>query len=208
MIVVRNGVEVLLGRRSAGHVFMPERYVFPGGAVDRGDGRVQQHYKLRPVVHNKLQRSCSAPRASALAMAAIRETWEETGLLIGKRLPSPLTTRSLHWQSFFATGYAPALDELDYVARAITPPGAPRRFDARFFLVDAVHAHGTLVGNGELEDLAWIPLDEALDVPLAGVTRLVMMLLKARLTDAAAQPADHTVPFYRELGGRSWIEHH
>jgi len=207
MIVVRDGTEILLGRRSTKHVFMPDWYVFPGGAVDRGDARVPSLLDLHPAVRAKLERACSPARARALAMAAIRETFEETGLIIGKRVDHPLTTRSEHWREFYAAGYVPALDELDFSARAITPIGPPRRFDARFFTVDACHAHGALGGNGELEDLRWIPIDEVFEMPLASVTRLVLMLLRERLAASDGPPVDHPVPVFREIGRRHVVEH-
>jgi 8-oxo-dGTP pyrophosphatase MutT (NUDIX family) len=208
LILVRDGREVLLGKRSSHHIFMPERYVFPGGRVDPGDARVARPFSLRRAVQAKLERTCSAPRASALAMAAVRETFEETGLVVGRPADEPLRTRSRHWRPFFATGHAPALDRLDYVARAITPPGRVRRFDARFFLVDARHAQGELRGNGELEDLAWVPLVEVERLPLASITRLVLQLLQHRLARSAPEEIAERVPLYRQLYGSELIEHH
>jgi 8-oxo-dGTP pyrophosphatase MutT (NUDIX family) len=153
--MVRDNREVLLGVRSAGHVFMPHMYVFPGGRVDAGDARVACPRKLRPEVLARLTASCSPARARALAMTAVRETFEETGLVLGHRVRTPPATRSAGWQPFFGAGFVPALDRMDYVARAITPPNEVRRYDARFFLVDADHMSGELRGNGELEDLHW-----------------------------------------------------
>ena len=70
--------------------------------------------------------------ARALALAAIRETFEETGLAIG--VPdhgAPGKPPPGAWSRFAATGVTPALDAIDFLAGAITPPGRPRRFDAR-----------------------------------------------------------------------------
>ena len=83
------------------------------------------------------------PRSSAfkakVAVAAVRETYEETGLLLGRLIAGRLE---------------PALSGLDHIVRAITPTDSPIRFHARFFLADIASASGTLRGNGELLDLA------------------------------------------------------
>ena len=205
LIIVRNQREVLLGVRSAGHVFMPHMYVFPGGRVDAGDARVPCPVALRPEVEGKLLQSTTAARARALAMTAVRETFEETGLLVGTACDYPLRTRSPHWQPFFARNIAPALDKLDYVARAITPPNRVRRYDARFFMVDAKHVTGELVGNGELEDLRWVTLPAARRLALSPITELVLNLLERRLTGVPEDPGK--IPFYHELNGKELIDY-
>lgn len=192
LIIMRNQREVLLGLRSAAHIFMPQVYVFPGGRVDSGDGRVPSPFQLRADVISRLTRSCSPARARSIAMAAVRETFEETGLIVGHRRDTNLRSRSPHWSPFFDTGYVPALDRLDYVARAITPPGQVRRYDARFFLVDAQHLDGELNGNGELEDLQWIDLDKVSSLKLSPITAWVLSLLDQRLR--GAEPGDDLIP--------------
>jgi 8-oxo-dGTP pyrophosphatase MutT (NUDIX family) len=138
-------------------------------------------------------------------MTAVRETFEETGLILGRRAPVAIQTRSPSWKPFFDTGFAPALDRLDYVARAITPPQRVRRFDARFFLVDADHLHGELVGNGELEDLHWAPIGETGRLKLSPITALILELLQDRLTGRA--PAGDAIPFFRYRHGKDSIEY-
>ncbi len=206
LILIRDGREVLLGRRSAKHVFMPDRFVFPGGRVDPGDGRVPQPVKLRTAVEEKLTRGCTTHRAGALAMAAVRETFEETGLLLGHPCDSPPTTRSTHWRGFYSRGYVPALDCMDYVARAITPPGRVRRFDARFFLADAARAQGSLRGNGELEELAFVPLDEVQELPLAIVTSMLFELLREELRQNPESITTSQIPFLRSTRGAASLQ--
>lgn len=203
LIIVREQREVLLGVRSAGHVFMPHVYVFPGGRVDAGDSRVASPTSLRPGVLQRLLGNASESRARALAMTAVRETFEETGLILGRTCPAGLTTRSPSWKPFFDTGFAPALDHLDYVARAITPPGRVRRFDARFFIADARHLHGELRGNGELEDLHWVALSEAGKLKLSPITRWILQLLQDRLTGEGF--SGDPVPVFRQLNGKESI---
>jgi 8-oxo-dGTP pyrophosphatase MutT (NUDIX family) len=202
---VREQREVLLGVRSAGHVFMPHLYVFPGGRVDPGDARVPCPRPLRSEVEKKLLRSTSAARARALAMTAVRETFEETGLMLGERSGIPIRSRSPHWKPFFELDQVPALDRLDYVARAITPPNRVRRYDARFFMVDAKHVRGELSGNGELEDLRWVDLKAAHRLALSPITELVLNLLARRIS--GAPDSVEKIPFFRQLNGKELIEY-
>ena len=197
LIIIRDDREVLLGVRSARHVFMPHMYVFPGGRVDVGDGRVAQPIRLRPAVSEKLERDVSAHRAGAIAMAAVRETFEETGLILGAASETPAASRSPAWQPFFATGLVPALDKLDYVARAITPPNNVRRYDAHFFLCDARHLSGELKGNGELEDLHWVNIAQANRLHLSPVTRMMLEVLAERLASTSGEEVGEEVVFYR-----------
>ena len=205
LIILKEEREVLLGVRTAHHVFMPHCYVFPGGRVDPGDSRVKSPFELRTHVEAQLIESVTPARARGLAMAAVRETFEETGLLLGATPATAIRTRSPHWQPFYQTGLVPALDKLDYFARAITPPRMVRRFDARFFTVDARYVSGELKSNGELEDLHWIDLTEVETLNLAPITRLVLQLLRQRLEDNEGT-AD-TLQLYRDLNRKEFVDH-
>lgn len=161
LVVLRRagfGWEALMGLRGARHRFMPNRLVFPGGAVDPNDNAALVAAELRPATLALLQRAASPALARALAVAAARELEEETGLTLG---------------------VPPDLSGLRYLCRALTPAGNPVRFDARFLVVDSGHVGGTLAGSGELEGLRWYGLDEALALDLALVTREVMLQLVA-----------------------------
>jgi 8-oxo-dGTP pyrophosphatase MutT (NUDIX family) len=80
----RNGtLEVLMGRRHRNHVFMPHAYVFPGGRVDPVDAALQPASPLAADVQARLERAANPTRARAIAAAAVRETFEEAGLLLG-----------------------------------------------------------------------------------------------------------------------------
>lgn len=206
LIILRNRREVLMGVRSHRHAFLPHHYVFPGGRVDAGDARVAAPIALRPEVASRLCRAASPARARALAMAAVRETWEETGLLLGEPVERPLSTRSPGWRPLFQQNVVPALHRLDYLARAITPPGQVRRFDARFFLVDADHVQGELRGNGELEDLHWVDLRDTGHLPVISITELVLALLRRQLGLEADSVRDAAL--YRRLEGVELVEHH
>jgi 8-oxo-dGTP pyrophosphatase MutT (NUDIX family) len=148
-----------MGRRAGRHRFVPHHYVFPGGRVDRRDFGAQTRSPLRDDVQEKLCASCSPRLAHALAVAAARETWEETGLALGEVSHGVLR---------------PELGALDYVLRAITPPQSPIRFHARFFAVEAGRLSGKLEGNGELLDLAWRPVEACLRLPIVDVTEFLL----------------------------------
>jgi 8-oxo-dGTP pyrophosphatase MutT (NUDIX family) len=197
-------IEVLMGERHGGHAFMPNRYVFPGGRVDPDDWKVRDAGALKPHVAARLAKACPPSRARALAAAAIRETFEETGLIIGKPDPMPDRPVPEGWKHFFATGHAPALDVLDYVLRAVTPPYRPRRFNARFFIADATHAQGQIKGSGELLDLRWLPVEDALKLELPRITEIVLERLAEIVQRYPGQ--DHPVALFRYLRGQHLVE--
>lgn len=205
VLVERGGSEprVLMGLRHHGHVFMPNRYVFPGGRVDPADSRVVPATPLRPDVAARLGRACSPARARALGVAAIRETYEETGLMLAK--PAPVAAPGSLWDpwpAFAARGLAPALDCLDYLLRAVTPPKRPRRFNARFFVADAAAVQGQIRGNGELEDLQWVTITRALGLPIPPITQAVLRFVARRLLEAPVVDHQAPVPVYRQRYGR------
>ncbi|MEN3950181.1 NUDIX hydrolase [Iodidimonas sp. SYSU 1G8] len=208
LLIIRGGEEVLMGVRSAKHAFMPNKYVFPGGRVDRADGMVPRPVDLQPGVAAKLERAASPARARALAMAAVRETFEEAGMLLAAEHDTRIRTGSPHWKPFYASGLVPALDKLEYIARAITPPGRPRRFDTRFLMVDADHLRGSVYGNGELLDLKWVKLKDAQSLDLPNITRLVIEIARRRLEDGEHRSEDGMIPFVRTVNRRHIIGDH
>lgn len=180
LILVRGGREVMMGQRSKGHVFMPDKWVFPGGRVDPQDARAKAATELTPETEALLKLGGVIRRAPrAYALAATRETLEETGLVLGG--PE-----------------GPELDKLQFVARAITPPYRPRRFDARFFLADAetVLASFEPVAGEELLHTKWFSLDDAERLDLPSITRFVLKEVRQRLAGQAVEP-----PFLRFLRG-------
>lgn len=211
MVVRRDGREprVLMGKRAASHKFMPNKFVFPGGKVDAADARILPPHDLHPEVMKRLLRGCSATRARALALAAIRETYEETGLVIGEPDTPTLKSRSQHWSEFLRHGINPRLDVLHLIARAITPPYRNRRFDARFFMIDAEHIQGEVherpQGSGELLDLHWVELSRAQHMDqLPHVTKVVLQELERRLREDAGYEASG--PFMYTRRGKSVVE--
>jgi 8-oxo-dGTP pyrophosphatase MutT (NUDIX family) len=207
IILDRSGGEpkILFGRRHQGHAFLPGKYVFPGGRVERADARMAAASELDPAVERALLQEMRRPsrsRARAMALAAIRETYEETGLMIGTRNKgAPVATTSRLWADFAAAAISPDLEALHFIARAITPPRRARRFDTRFFAIDAEaiaqRRDGVVGPDSELTDLVWVPLTEAPALGLMTVTLVVLEELTARI--AAGMPRDLPVPFYRMM---------
>jgi 8-oxo-dGTP pyrophosphatase MutT (NUDIX family) len=197
---------VLLGRRRHDLAFMPGRYVFPGGRVDPSDRQVAVEHDLAPGnIENLLvamKGNRSPGRARALALAAVRETFEEAGILIGAPLAPPSPPKAPAWQKFFSLGFRPALTQLTFFARAITPPGRPRRYDTRFFCVAAeAISHKVASADGELSDLEWHSLEQARALDLPNITRVVLEDLGERIAAGALHKCDVPVPFYHRRNG-------
>jgi 8-oxo-dGTP pyrophosphatase MutT (NUDIX family) len=209
IVLDRTGAEpkVMMGRRHDRHKFMPGKFVFPGGRVEAYDGRMPTLGAFTPEMERRLLahvRRPTAAKARALALAALRETSEETGVVIGRRDGQAITIPGEGWKPFADAGVSPDLSSLHFIARAITPPRRPRRFDTRFFAVDAKSiAHrfdGTVGPDGEFDDLVWIPLSEARQLDLPTITVVMLEELEARI--AAGLESDQPVPFYRMIRGR------
>ncbi|MEM1130316.1 MAG: NUDIX hydrolase [Pseudomonadota bacterium] len=188
--------EVLMGMRGAQAAFMPSKFVFPGGALDPGDHAVPLSGLPDGRCMARLRDDTDGDPARALVAAAIRETWEETGLILGARetWPDPPSD----WQGFASAGFRPSGAGLRFVFRAITPPGRPRRFDARFFLADADRVRNDIddfsAASDELSALQWIPLGDVRQFDLPFITEVVLAEIATLV--GHSDPPD-TVPFFR-----------
>ncbi len=209
ILVDRSGAEpkVLLGRRHERHRFLPGKFVFPGGRVEitdrlmptaapldhRDAARLMQHVKR-----------ASLAKAAAFALAAIRETYEEAGLMVGNQRPGPIVHPPGPWQPFGDAGVLPDLSAVHFIARAITPPKRPLRFDSRFFAADASaiarRVDGFVGPDKELVELVWLPISEARRLDIPAITVIALEELQDRI--AAGMSHDHPVPFYRMLHKR------
>ncbi len=171
-----NGLSILMGRRPPKSRFIPDAFVFPGGKVDPEDWQVEPTQPLEPQVEAALRATtkCTKAKARALANAAIRETFEETGLMLAERSRRTPSAVPGSWQTFEDQGLAPNHQVFRCIARAITPPNSPIRFHARFLTASAEATTGTLRATTELLDLAWYPLVEALKLPIIDVTEAVL----------------------------------
>lgn len=210
IILDRQGKQpkVLMGRRHDGHKFMPGKFVFPGGRIEAGDRQMVVAGALHPFCEMRLMSRVTRPslsRGRALALAAIRETFEETGLMLGsKDYGPPEFVPEGPWSAFGQEGVFPELDMLQFVARAITPPNRPKRFDTRFFAVDADAIAGEMPGvvgpDAELVEIKWVNLADARRLDLPNITHVILGEIEARI--AAGFEPELPVPFYYERHGK------
>lgn len=202
ILIDRSGAEpkVLMGRRHSGLKFMPGKFVFPGGRIEPSDALMPSVGELDPRAAAKLAQriDASVPAARAFALATIRETCEETGLLLGQKRETPPSVPNEEWQPFAAAAIHPDLSQFHFVARAITPPKRPKRFDTRFFTADAQavghRIDGVVSPDSELVELVWIPLPEAKTLDIPTITSVVLEELDARIADGLGH--DLPVPYY------------
>src|SRR5262249_36593108 len=203
ILIDRTGSEprVLFGKRHESHAFMPGMFVFPGGGYDAIDGRMHAVGRLDVLTARRLlagSPKINATRARGLALAAIRETSEETGLLIGQRDPRPLEVPSPAWEPFREAGVHPDIGALFLIARAITPPGRPRRFDARFFVADresvAAELPNVIGPDAEFVELKWLSLADARGEKLPAITKVILEELESRVR--AGFPKEQPVSFF------------
>jgi len=205
IVVDRTGKEpkVLMGQRHMDSAFMPGMYVFPGGRVDPCDSQLKVPDALNATVERKLMTdmkgNATARRAQALALAAIRETAEETGLLIGTRNAQSWTTKSPSWSPFVEHGLTPTLSPLTFFLRAITPPGRSRRFDTRFFCTTSEAIALALPNdNDELLNLHWMTCQQARKLELPRITRYALEVLEEKLgLGQFPEPGDEIAYFYQ-----------
>jgi 8-oxo-dGTP pyrophosphatase MutT (NUDIX family) len=203
LILVRRtpaGPEVLMGQRGGGAAFLPEKFVFPGGAVDHDDWQLEGDQAPDPATARLLAIEADPALARPLLRAAVRELWEETGLMLGHPAPAAAEPEApAGWRDFRAAGLVPDLPALRLVFRAVTPPGRPRRFDARFFLADAGRIAGPdddfARAGDELAHLQGLTLPAARALPLPFITEVMLAELAALFASGGDR---RPVPFFRQ----------
>jgi 8-oxo-dGTP pyrophosphatase MutT (NUDIX family) len=181
----RQGVEVLLVRRSGRARFVPGAYVFPGGVVDRYDSSTELLERVEsPSPERAAERLALAlgaePPAIAYYVAAARETFEETGILVAasasgvERLFSAgdarvaaardamLEERTTFAEALRLLGCRLDLAALEYIAHWITPESEPRRYDTRFFMASVPAGVEPAPDPRETTEALWIRPAEAL----------------------------------------------
>jgi 8-oxo-dGTP pyrophosphatase MutT (NUDIX family) len=197
-----------MGKRHDRHVFMPGAYVFPGGRVDPIDRTMPVAASLDPRAEQKLMTHIKRPNAAmarALALAAVRETFEETGLLLGAKASEIVARPDNAWAAFAEAGILPDLSAMHFVARAVTPPRRKRRYDTRFFTADAsTIAHridGKVGADFELVELVWLPLSEIKQrIELMAITEIVLRELSVQLQKGFSH--DLPIPYFHVVHGR------
>jgi 8-oxo-dGTP pyrophosphatase MutT (NUDIX family) len=203
VILVRSvgGVRhVLMGQRGHGAAFMPSKYVFPGGGVDPSDEGIPLAAPPASML-GPLDEGAAPGSGRALLAAAIRELWEEAGLMLSRPGDWPAPSIPAPWAAFAGARQIPDASGLSFVFRAITPPGRTRRYDARFFMADAVRIAGDPLdfsrATDELSHLHWVPLQDARRLNLPFVTEVVLAEVAHRL---ASDGSSGGVPFFDNSG--------
>ena len=195
--------EVLMGQRGKNASFMPNKFVFPGGALDPGDSEIDFNGDIPTKCIEKLRLKADPSLAEPLIAAGIRELWEETGLILGSKPKTKMDSIPKNWKDFFALGYQPSADNIEFVFRAITPPGRTRRFDARFFLLSSDNIKGDLddfsKASGELSHLQWIELNSTQNLDLPFITEIVLSEVLSKLKGNR----NNGIPFYYHDSGTS-----
>jgi 8-oxo-dGTP pyrophosphatase MutT (NUDIX family) len=198
---------VLVGRRHSGHAFMANKFVFPGGRIERSDARMASIGSLDKDSERRLRFGIPAKyknKARMLALTAVRETLEETGLLIGrKERTEAMPPCPPDWAPFAVAKVLPDLSAITFVARATTPPGRSRRFDTRFFIADRDHVAldlGDPSGpDAEFVELKWLPISEAKESPdMPTISKTILIEIDRRIAARGNPP----VPYYVFRQGR------
>ena len=213
LIVVRQESKqpkILMGKRAASHKFMPNKFVFPGGRLDVVDQRLVVPKSLNTPVMERLRKATQARvsdnKLRGLALAAIRETYEETGLIIGRETDNRLSSSNQVWQSYFDHGVEPPLEALDFICRAVTPTHRTRRFDTRFFMVydEFIHTDPEMMekASGELLNLHWLTLAEARKLDLPAITRSVIDIVEQRMQLDRPKQVRAAAPYYHMKHGK------
>ena len=176
--------EILMGKRSARHDFMPSVYVFPGGRVDPSDSFAPALDHPDSRTREILEAAMPPARARACVMAAIRETYEETSLILGKKFDTkPRAINDPSWKAFHTKGYLPTLGNIEVFGRAITPPHRDKRFDTWFFLarLDAKAAARPFKNSAELVDTGWFTFDQMKGLKMHRATQMMIGQLETYL---------------------------
>ncbi|WP_127089703.1 NUDIX hydrolase [Aquabacter cavernae] len=209
ILIDRSGKQprVLMGLRHPGHRFMPNVFVFPGGRVELTDKAMPVHGMLDADSERRIQSLVTRPTLTlgrALASAAIRELFEETGLMVGTPDAGAPEIPADSWKAFAEQEVFPDLESLTFVFRAITPPRRPKRFDTRFFAADAgavcKQIEGMVGPSSELIETRWLTFAETEKAELPTITRVILEELRARLDAGFGRHLP--VPFYSMQRGR------
>jgi 8-oxo-dGTP pyrophosphatase MutT (NUDIX family) len=184
-----DGVEVLMLRRTAAMKFAPGAYVFPGGSVDEADFSAEIGWHGPSPADFGSWLGCSAELAGALVCAAVRETFEESGVLLaGTPDGAVAATADPSWEAdrtaltagtvtlpglLASRGLAVRADLLVPWTRWITPEAEPRRFDTWFFAA-ALPAGQQATGHlAEADKTAWLRPADAISAARAGAISLL-----------------------------------
>ena len=182
-------LKILMGQRSNKHDFMPNVYVFPGGRVDRADSFAKYAGDLSPRTTRILETAYNPRRARAVALACVRETYEETGLMLGKASDTQRNLTHASYDAFRQAGQLPDLTGIEVFGRAVTPPHCHKRFDAWFFVKHLGDQTPTqITDSSELLNVGWFTFEQIEKHELQRATKMMLQVLKRFLE--ADRPSD------------------
>ncbi len=189
----KDNPKILMGQRSKKHDFMPSVYVFPGGRVDRADSYADYAGDLSPRSAHILEAAFTPRKARAVALAALRETYEETSLLLGRSGPSTRNSNNTSYDAFRLAGLKPDLSGLEVFGRAVTPPHRHKRFDAWFF-VKHMDTHSKtsplpeIADSAELLNVGWFTFAQIKKLELQRATKMMLQVLEHYLSTDNPSP--------------------
>ena len=205
----KNQLYVLMGKRSAKSRFMPSIYVFPGGAVERDDYKVNNIFNLSTNIKKSLLKSRSNKHTVAIMLSAIRETAEECGLfLVSHKMKTKYKKLVLNetWNYFLEKSILPSTHKLFYFGRAITPSYLKTRYHARFFIAQLNDFCGKIRTNGELENIDWIELKKAKLLPIADVTEFLINRIIHLNNFKSLLEKQNKYPMFTRRNKKQWIK--
>ncbi len=185
----KNNPKILMGQRSSRHDFMPSVYVFPGGRVDRADSYAPYAGDLSPRTETILEAAYNPRKARAVVLASIRETLEETGLMIGQEAEINRNINHITYDLFRQAGQLPDISDIEVFGRAITPPHRHKRYDTWFFIKDLdCKVPPPINDSHELLNVGWFTFEEIQELELQRATRMMLQVLKDYMTSSRVEP--------------------
>ncbi|MBC6403897.1 MAG: NUDIX domain-containing protein [Hyphomonadaceae bacterium] len=170
--------KILMGLRADRHDFVPSVYVFPGGGVDRADSYAPCLGNLSTRTKRILEAAYSSQKAQAVVLAAIRETREETGLMLGRVSDWKKNIRNDTWNEFRQARVTPDLSGIEVFGRAVTPPGRHRRYDTWFFIKHLGADTLPVSDSVELLNVGWFDLEEIDSLKTHRATDVMLAVLR------------------------------
>ena len=169
---------------------MPSVYVFPGGRVDRADSYADYAGELSPRTARILEAAFTPRKARAVALASVRETYEETSLFLGAKEPTTRNINNPSYDAFRQAGLKPDLSGIEVFGRAVTPPHRHKRFDAWFFVKHLdTPSLPAIRESAELQNVGWFTFKQIEKLELQRATEMMLLVLQKYLA-ADTPPKD------------------
>ena len=198
----RENPRILMGQRAKRHDFMPSIYVFPGGRVDRADSYAGSVGQMSPRTKTVLEAAYSPRQARALLLASVRETYEETSLMLGRKDPGARNLNHKSYDAFRGAGLTPDISGIEVIGRAITPPRRHKRFDTWFFAKDMNGKENLATSDShELLNVDWFTYDQIEELKTHPATDTMLKVMRRFLAQDNPPPQ----VFFMRLKGSKYI---